>query len=49
MDEDGSEGFGVVCLEALDHEFDRGVIHIRQREVGHIEHNGLQSLVLNSR
>lgn len=26
MDEDDAEGFGVVCFEAFDHEFDRTVI-----------------------
>lgn len=26
MNEDNAEGFGVVCFEAFDHEFDRTVI-----------------------
>ena len=48
MDEDGSEGFGVVGLEALNHELHGGVVHIRQTEVGHIENDSLYSLVLNT-
>lgn len=26
MDDDHAEGFGVVCFEAFDHEFDRTII-----------------------
>jgi len=48
VDEDGSEGLGVIGLEALDHELDGRIVHVCQAEVGHIENDGLYSLVLNT-
>lgn len=44
VDKDGAEGLGVVGLEALDHEFDRGVVLARGQWGFYCAQGGLHTM-----
>lgn len=41
VDEDDTEGFGVIGFETFDHEFDGSVVHVCHGETGHVEDDAL--------
>lgn len=45
MNENSSKRFRVVRFKAFNHEFDRGIIHVRHGKPCHIEDDSLPSIV----